>query len=103
MVSEPAVDTHAAQHHVFSFPPQLVGMRLVGLWRRGTEGRGRSLAGARDLEPASAQQVLEEGLGRLIFARRGRRADGKGRAGDLQAFGLRSGIDPDRRDAEAIL
>src|SRR5262249_58623571 len=49
MVSEPAVDTHAAQHHVLSFPPQLVGMRLVRLRRRGTEGRGRSLAGARAL------------------------------------------------------
>jgi hypothetical protein len=36
MVSEPAVDTNAAQHHVFSFPPQLVSMRLVSLRRRGT-------------------------------------------------------------------
>ena len=36
MVSKPAVDTNAAQHHVFSFPPQLVSMRLVSLRRRGT-------------------------------------------------------------------
>src|SRR5215467_15798541 len=51
MVSQPAVDTDAAQHHVFSFPPQLVGMRLVGLRRRRAYGLGRSLAGAGDLEP----------------------------------------------------
>src|SRR6185312_10652052 len=59
MVSKPAVDTNAAQHHVFSFPPQLVSMRLVGLRRLGTQGFGRSLAGARYLEPSSPQQVLE--------------------------------------------
>ena len=87
MVSQPAVDTDAAQHHVFSFPPQLVGMRLVGLRRRGTDRLGRSLTHARDLKPASPQQVLEEGLGRLIFARRGRRADGEGRAGRWAPIG----------------
>src|SRR5262245_66377233 len=103
MVSQPAVDTNAAKHHVFSFPPKLVGMRLVGLRRRGTEGLGRSLGGARHLEPPAPQQVLEEGLGRLILAWRGRRADGERRAGNLQALRFRGGIDDDRWDAEAIL
>jgi hypothetical protein len=69
MVSEPAVDTNPAQHHMSSFSPQLVGMRFVGLRRRGTYDFGGAFGGASDLEPTSPQQILEEGFCGLILAR----------------------------------
>jgi hypothetical protein len=55
------------------------------------------------LQSSPSQQIFEEGLGGLILARRGRRPDGKRRAGNLKALGLGGGIDHYGRDTEAIL
>jgi hypothetical protein len=97
MVSEPAVDTNPAQHHMSSFPSQFVGMGFVGRRRRGAYDLGGSFAGSGDLEPPSSQQIFKEGFGGLILARRGRRPDGKRRTGNLKALRLGGGIDHDGR------
>src|SRR6266481_2977440 len=101
-VSEPAVDTNPAQHHLSSFPSQFVGIALMGRRRRGAYDFGRRFSGFGHLESSPSQQILKEGLGRLILARRGRRPDGKRRAGNLKALGLSGGIDHDGRNTEAI-
>src|SRR5260221_14745455 len=92
-VSEPAVDTTPAQHHVFSFPPQFVGMRFVGARRRGAYDFGGAFGGASELEPTSPQQILEEGFRGLILTRRGRRPEGGRRARNLKALRLGRGTD----------
>src|SRR6516164_4668711 len=102
-VSEPAVDTNPAQHHLSSFASQFVGIGFVGRWRRGAYDFGRRFSGFGHLESSPSQQILEEGLRRLILACRRRRPDGKRRAGNLKALGLGGGIDHDGRDTEAVL
>src|SRR6266446_9051462 len=102
-VSEPAVDSNPAQHHLSSFASQFVGIAFMGRRRRGAYDFGRRFSGFGHLESSPSQQILKEGLGRLILARRGRWPDGKRRAGNLKALGLGGGIDHDGRDAEAIL
>src|SRR5262245_2172081 len=102
-MTEPAVDPNPAQHHLSSFTSQLVGIAFMGRRRRGANDFGRRFSGFGHLESPPSQQILEEGLGGLILARRRRRPDGKRRAGNLKALGLSGGIDHDGRDAEAIL
>src|SRR5262249_35079334 len=102
-VSEPAVDTNPAQHHLSSFASQFVGIGFVGQRRGGAHDFGCWLAGSRNLESPPSKQIFEERLGGLIMARRGRRPDGKRRAGNLKALGFGGGIDHDGRDTEAIL
>src|SRR5262245_48530973 len=102
-VSEPAVDTNPAQHHLSSFSSQFVSKGFVGRRRRGAYDFGRRFSGFGHLESSPSQQILEEGFGRLILARRGRWPDGKRRAGNLKALGLSGGIDHDGRNTEAIL
>src|SRR5262252_1558456 len=87
-VSEPAVDTDPAQHHLSSFASQFVGIAFMGRRRRGAYDFGRRFSGFGHLESPPSQQILEEGLGRLILARRGRRPDGKRRASNLKTLGL---------------
>jgi len=79
MVPAPAVDANSAQHHLLSFALQFVGIGFVGQRRGGAYNFGRWLAGFRDLESPPSQQIFEEGFGRLILARRGRRPDGQRR------------------------
>src|SRR5215471_6426603 len=102
-VIEPAVDTNPAQHHLSSFASQFVGIAFMGRRRRGAYNFGRRFSGFGHLETSPSQQILEEGLGCLILAWRGRRPDGKRGARNLKALGLGGGIDHDGRDTEAIL
>src|SRR5215472_6648382 len=81
-VSEPAVDTNPAQHHLSSFASQFVGIGFVGQRRGGAHDFGCWLAGSRNLESPPSKQIFEERLGRLIMARRRRRPDGKRRAAE---------------------
>src|SRR5437764_2097472 len=103
MVSKPAVDSDPAQHQLPAFASQLVAMSFVCQRCRGAYGFRPWFVGFRDLEPPASQQILEEGLGGLILARRGRRSDGKRRTGNLEALRLGGGIDHDGRDPEPIL
>ena len=102
-MSEPAVDTNPAQHHLSSFASQFVGIAFMGRRRRSAYDLGRRFSGFGHLETSPSQQILEEGLGCLILARRGRRPDGKRRARNLKALGLGGSIDHNGRDTEAIL
>src|SRR5262249_59836297 len=86
-----------------SSAPNLGGGVCGGGRRGGAYASGRWLAGSRALQPPPPQQIFEEGLGGLILARRGRRPDGKRRAGSLQALRLGGGIDHDGRNTEAVL
>src|SRR4029077_17186957 len=86
-VSEPAVDTNPAQHHLSSFASQFVGIAFMGRRRRSAYHLGRRSSGFGHLESSPSQQILKEGFGRLILARRGPRPDGKRRAGNLKALG----------------
>src|SRR5215472_9701308 len=47
-VSEPAVDTNPAQHHLPPFAPQFVGIGFVGERRGGAHDFGHWLAGSRN-------------------------------------------------------
>src|SRR5499427_3813370 len=87
-MSEPAVDTNPAQHHLSSFASQFVGIGFMGRRRCGAYDFGRRFSGFGHLESPPSQQVLEERLGGLILARRGRRPDGKRRASNLKTLGL---------------
>src|SRR5215470_20370551 len=69
-VSEPAVDTNPAQHHLSSFASQFVGIAFMGRRRRGAYDFGRRFSGFGHPGSPPSQQILEEGFGRLILARR---------------------------------
>ena len=71
-VTAPAVDTNPAQHHLSSLASQFMGIGFVGRRRERAYDLGRRICGWGDLDPASSQQILEEGLGGLILTRRGR-------------------------------
>src|SRR5262249_17551048 len=84
-VSEPAVDTNPAQHHLSSFTSQFVGIAFMGRRRRGANDFVRRFSGFGHLESPPAQQILEDVLGGPIFARRRRRPDGMRRSGSLKS------------------
>ena len=86
-MSASAVDTNPAQHHLSSLASQLMSVGFVCRWRERPHDLGSCICGWGDLDPASSQQVLEEGLGGLILTWRGRRAHGKGCTGNLRRSG----------------
>src|SRR5258708_35322805 len=66
-VSEPAVDTNPAQHHLSSFASQFVGIGFVGRCRRGAYDFGRRFSDFAHLESSPPHQILQEGLARLFL------------------------------------
>src|SRR6201982_3713113 len=87
-VSEPAIDSNPAQHHLSSFASQFVGIAFMGRRRRGAYDFGRRFSGFGHLESSPSQQILEEGVGRLIPGPRRRPPAGERRAGNLKALRL---------------